>query len=185
MQPSSTMSRREPAVLLAMTALRSCSPGSARRTGSPGCSKSRQYSLEHLLVWFSRQLPLTLLVCRLLFLHGLILMIGGHWTYAEVPLGFWRSERYVPRCCSRGGRIASWRRWRRRPRSRTRPEPDRTSSGRFGPDRHLATFPARLFQYLEDEAGEVNARDRPRGNLFRTHRHRGVGRPVIRQPRRA
>ena len=25
----------------------------------------------------------------LLFLHGLILMVGGHYTYAEVPLGDW------------------------------------------------------------------------------------------------
>ncbi len=33
--------------------------------------------------------PLTALVYRLLFLHGIILMIGGHYTYAQVPAGFW------------------------------------------------------------------------------------------------
>ena len=33
--------------------------------------------------------PLTPLAYRLLFVHALILMLGGHYTYAEVPLGFW------------------------------------------------------------------------------------------------
>ena len=33
--------------------------------------------------------PLTPLVYRLIFVHALILMLGGHYTYAEVPLGFW------------------------------------------------------------------------------------------------
>ena len=32
---------------------------------------------------------LTPLVYRLLFLHAIILMVGGHYTYAEVPLGYW------------------------------------------------------------------------------------------------
>ncbi len=36
-----------------------------------------------------RRFPLTPLVVRLLFAHGLILMLGGHYTYARVPLGFW------------------------------------------------------------------------------------------------
>ena len=26
---------------------------------------------------------------RLLFIHAVILMVGGHYTYARVPLGFW------------------------------------------------------------------------------------------------
>lgn len=33
--------------------------------------------------------PLTPLAYRLIFLHALILMLGGHYTYARVPLGFW------------------------------------------------------------------------------------------------
>ncbi len=33
--------------------------------------------------------PLTPLLYVLLFLHALILIVGGHYTYAEVPLGFW------------------------------------------------------------------------------------------------
>jgi len=39
-----------------------------------------------------RRFPLTPLVYRLLFLHALILMLGGHYTYARVPLGFWVSD---------------------------------------------------------------------------------------------
>lgn len=35
---------------------------------------------------------LTPLTYRLLFLHALILMVGGHYTYAEVPLGFWMED---------------------------------------------------------------------------------------------
>jgi putative membrane protein len=42
-----------------------------------------------LLVGSARRFPLTRLLYRLLFLHALILIVGGHYTYAEVPLGFW------------------------------------------------------------------------------------------------
>ncbi|MFL6193521.1 MAG: DUF2238 domain-containing protein [Thermoanaerobaculia bacterium] len=37
----------------------------------------------------ARRFPLTPLAYRLLFVHALILMLGGHYTYARVPLGFW------------------------------------------------------------------------------------------------
>jgi len=33
--------------------------------------------------------PLTPLAYRLIALHAVILMIGGHYTYAEVPAGYW------------------------------------------------------------------------------------------------
>ena len=36
-----------------------------------------------------RTFPLTPLAYVLIFLHALILMLGGHYTYARVPLGFW------------------------------------------------------------------------------------------------
>ena len=36
--------------------------------------------------------PLTPLVYRLIFVHALILMLGGHYTYAKVPLGFWMQD---------------------------------------------------------------------------------------------
>jgi len=37
----------------------------------------------------AKRFPLTALAYRLIFLHALILMLGGHYTYARVPLGFW------------------------------------------------------------------------------------------------
>jgi putative membrane protein len=37
----------------------------------------------------ARRFPLTPLAYRLIFVHALVLMVGGHYTYAEVPAGFW------------------------------------------------------------------------------------------------
>ena len=42
-----------------------------------------------LLLVTARRFPLTPLAYRLIFVHALILMLGGHYTYAQVPLGFW------------------------------------------------------------------------------------------------
>ena len=36
-----------------------------------------------------KHFPLTPLLLILLTIHAIILMIGGHYTYAQVPLGFW------------------------------------------------------------------------------------------------
>ena len=36
--------------------------------------------------------PLTPLLYRLLFVHALILILGGHYTYAQVPAGFWLQD---------------------------------------------------------------------------------------------
>ena len=41
------------------------------------------------LVLTYRTFPLTPLLYRLLFVHALILILGGHYTYARVPLGYW------------------------------------------------------------------------------------------------
>ena len=42
------------------------------------------------LLWLSwRRMPLTSLLLGLIFLHALVLMVGGHYTYARVPAGFW------------------------------------------------------------------------------------------------
>jgi putative membrane protein len=41
------------------------------------------------LVLTYRRFPLTPLVYWLLALHALILILGAHYTYARVPLGFW------------------------------------------------------------------------------------------------
>lgn len=47
-----------------------------------------------LLVATYRRFPLTPLLYALLAIHGAILMIGGHYTYAEVPLGFWMRDAF-------------------------------------------------------------------------------------------
>ena len=44
-----------------------------------------------LLVTASR-FPLTPLLYRLILIHALILIVGGHWSYARVPVGFWAQE---------------------------------------------------------------------------------------------
>lgn len=39
-----------------------------------------------------RSFRLSPLLYRLLFIHAVILMVGGHYTYARVPAGFWVQE---------------------------------------------------------------------------------------------
>jgi putative membrane protein len=41
------------------------------------------------LIATRKRFPLTPLAYRLIFVHATILMLGGHYTYARVPLGFW------------------------------------------------------------------------------------------------
>jgi putative membrane protein len=41
-----------------------------------------------------RRFPLTPLVYTLIFVHACILMVGGHYTYARVPLGFWMQKTF-------------------------------------------------------------------------------------------
>jgi putative membrane protein len=45
-----------------------------------------------ILILTARRFPLTPLAYRLIFVHGLILMLGAHYTYAQVPLGFWMAR---------------------------------------------------------------------------------------------
>ncbi|HET7456503.1 MAG TPA: DUF2238 domain-containing protein [Gemmatimonadaceae bacterium] len=45
-----------------------------------------------ILLATARRFPLTPLAYRLIFLHALVLMVGGHYTYARVPLGFWLQD---------------------------------------------------------------------------------------------
>ncbi len=42
-----------------------------------------------ILLFTYRRFPLTPLVYTLILIHACILMLGGHYTYARVPLGFW------------------------------------------------------------------------------------------------
>jgi putative membrane protein len=47
-----------------------------------------------ILIASARRFPLTPLSYRLIFVHALILMVGGHYTYAKVPLGFWMRDAF-------------------------------------------------------------------------------------------
>ena len=42
-----------------------------------------------LLLWLRPRFPFTPLLYRLLFIHACIVMLGGHYTYAQVPPGDW------------------------------------------------------------------------------------------------
>jgi len=42
------------------------------------------------VLWFTRErFPLTRLTYTLILIHCVVLMVGGHYTYAEVPVGEW------------------------------------------------------------------------------------------------
>jgi len=43
-----------------------------------------------------KRFPLTRLVYGLILIHCVILMVGGHYTYAEVPVGDWFRELFDP-----------------------------------------------------------------------------------------
>lgn len=46
------------------------------------------------LIWLYPTLRLTPLTYTLIWVHCLILMLGGHYTYAQVPLGFWIEDAF-------------------------------------------------------------------------------------------
>lgn len=58
------------------------------------------WALENFPVWLGlvalvltwRRFPLSRLCLGLLVVHGVILAVGGHWTYAKVPAGDWVKE---------------------------------------------------------------------------------------------
>src|SRR5512138_358301 len=84
------MTRREPAILLiAALALLAVSRVGALEPGTWVLEIAPILIVAPILVGTARRFPLTPLVYRLLFLHAVVLMVGGHYTYAKVPLGFW------------------------------------------------------------------------------------------------
>jgi putative membrane protein len=88
-------SRREPLALLVLTL-------AALAASGVGPKDRFTWFLEvapilvgaPILVATARRFPLTPLVYRLLFLHAVVLMLGGHYTYAEVPLGEWAKQAF-------------------------------------------------------------------------------------------
>jgi putative membrane protein len=45
-----------------------------------------------LLLWFDHRVQVTRLLFVLVILHSLVLIYGGAYTYAHVPLGFWMQD---------------------------------------------------------------------------------------------
>jgi putative membrane protein len=89
------MMRREPAILLiAAVVLLALSRVGALEPGTWLLEIAPILIVAPILVVTARRFPLTPLVYRLLFVHGVILMIGGHYTYARVPLGFWVQDAF-------------------------------------------------------------------------------------------
>lgn len=47
-----------------------------------------------LVIWRWKTFPLTRLLTFALVIHALVLMYGGHYTYAETPAGLWAKEAF-------------------------------------------------------------------------------------------
>ena len=47
-----------------------------------------------LIIATRKRFPLTPLLLVLLFVHAVILVVGGHYTYALVPFGFWMQDAF-------------------------------------------------------------------------------------------
>lgn len=90
-----TPSAREPAVLLALTAVALLVSGVHPYERGTWVLEVFPVLLgAPILVATHARFPLTPLLYRLLFLHALILILGGHYTYARVPLGFWVQDAF-------------------------------------------------------------------------------------------
>ncbi|MEQ8145924.1 DUF2238 domain-containing protein [Streptomyces sp. OP7] len=82
--------RRLPAVLVAVVA-------AALMASAWGAKDPTTWLLETvwvmvglpLAILLRRRFPLSGLLCGLLAVHALVLIVGGHYTYAEVPAGDW------------------------------------------------------------------------------------------------
>ena len=84
------MTGREPLVLLSVGAVLLVLSGIGPRDRTTWLLEVAPILITTpILVATARRFPLTPLVYRLIFVHALILMLGGHYTYAEVPAGFW------------------------------------------------------------------------------------------------
>jgi len=81
---------REPAILLALTGLLLVLSGWSPHDRTTWILEVAPILIGVPLLVASRAgFPLTPLLYRLLFLHAVILILGAHYTYARVPLGFW------------------------------------------------------------------------------------------------
>ncbi len=85
--------RREAIVLLALTAAALVVSGIGPRDRATWVMEVLPVVIAAPLLAFTwARFRLTPLAYRLIVLHALILVLGGHYTYAHVPLGFWLQE---------------------------------------------------------------------------------------------
>ena len=92
---SPAMRSREPAALLvAALVLLVVSRIGAAEPGTWVMEVFPIFIAAPLLVATAKRFPLTPLAYRLIFVHAIILMVGGHYTYAKVPLGFWMQRTF-------------------------------------------------------------------------------------------
>ena len=95
MNDQTAPSRREPFVLLVLALVALVASGIGPKDRFTWLLEVAPVLIgAPLLVATARRFPLTPLLYRLLFVHALILILGGHYTYAEVPLGEWAKEAF-------------------------------------------------------------------------------------------
>jgi len=91
--PSSQVETREAIALLVLTAIALVVSGiGPRERGTWVLEVLPVLIAAPLLILTWKPFRLTPLAYRLIFVHALILILGGHYTYAHVPLGFWLQE---------------------------------------------------------------------------------------------
>jgi putative membrane protein len=84
------MSKREPLILLAIAAVALVMSGINPYERTTWLLEVFPVLIgAPILIATYRRFPLTPFLYRLILLHALILMLGGHYTYARVPLGEW------------------------------------------------------------------------------------------------
>ncbi len=89
----SESSSREPIVLLALTGLVLIWSGiQPFERGTWWLEVAPVLMGAPLLLATFSTFRLSPLLYRLLFLHAVVLIVGGHYTYARVPIGFWAQE---------------------------------------------------------------------------------------------
>ena len=91
--PPSATETREAVALLVLTAIALVVSGIGPVDPGTWVLEVAPVVIAAPLLYFTwRPFRLTPLTYRLIFLHALILMLGGHYTYAHVPLGFWLQD---------------------------------------------------------------------------------------------